>query len=80
MGRLAELEPHVVGLRALYSPSTGIIDFALVARALADQIAQGGGRVVLGSAVTGIRRRPREVTATYGRQPRAVNLAQSRLS
>ena len=27
IGRLTEFKPHVLGLRALYSPTTGIIDF-----------------------------------------------------
>ncbi|MDQ2783514.1 MAG: FAD-dependent oxidoreductase, partial [Chloroflexota bacterium] len=31
--RLHELEPHAVGIRALYSPATGIVDFSRVARA-----------------------------------------------
>ena len=36
--RLAELEPNVVGVRALYAPETGIVDFRLVARALAAEV------------------------------------------
>ena len=32
---LGELEPHCRGVAALYSPATGIVDFAAVARALA---------------------------------------------
>jgi 2-hydroxyglutarate dehydrogenase len=32
---LGELEPHCRGVAALYSPATGIVDFAVVARALA---------------------------------------------
>jgi len=35
---LRELEPNVAGLRALYSPATGIVDFGRVARALADDV------------------------------------------
>ena len=30
--RLRELEPHAAGLRALHSPATSVVDFALVAR------------------------------------------------
>src|SRR5919201_1821800 len=37
---IAELEPHAVGLRALHSPRSAIVDFALVARALADEVAR----------------------------------------
>jgi (S)-2-hydroxyglutarate dehydrogenase len=52
--RLAELEPHVVGVRALHSPETGIVDFKLVARALADEVIERGGRILTGRAVTAI--------------------------
>lgn len=49
--RLAELEPEIDGLAALVSPSTGIVDFAAVARAMAEQITELGGRVITGAAV-----------------------------
>ena len=52
--RLAELEPNVVGVRALHSPETGIVDFKLVARALADEVGERGGRILTGRAVTAI--------------------------
>jgi (S)-2-hydroxyglutarate dehydrogenase len=52
--RLAELEPNVVGVRGLHSPDTGIVDFRLVARALADEVVERGGRILTGHAVTGI--------------------------
>jgi L-2-hydroxyglutarate oxidase len=52
--RLAELEPNVTGVRALHSPETGIVDFKLVARALADEVVERGGRILTGHAVTGI--------------------------
>jgi L-2-hydroxyglutarate oxidase len=52
--RLAELEPNVVGVRALHSPETGIVDFKLVARALADEVVERGGRILTGHAVIGI--------------------------
>ncbi|HKH30035.1 MAG TPA: L-2-hydroxyglutarate oxidase [Gaiellaceae bacterium] len=52
--RLAELEPNVTGVRALHSPDTGIVDFKLVARALADEVVERGGRILTGHAVTGI--------------------------
>jgi len=52
--RLAELEPNVTGVRALHSPETGIVDFKLVARALANEVVERGGRIVTGHAVTGI--------------------------
>jgi L-2-hydroxyglutarate oxidase len=35
---MVEIEPHVVGLRALHSPSTAVVDFGAVCRALADEL------------------------------------------
>jgi (S)-2-hydroxyglutarate dehydrogenase len=52
--RLAELEPHVRGVRALHSPSTGIVDFRRVARALADDVVRMGGDIRTGAGVVGI--------------------------
>ncbi len=44
-GTLREVEPHVRGLAALHSPATGVVDFARVAAALADDVAAAGGLV-----------------------------------
>ncbi|MET0602688.1 MAG: L-2-hydroxyglutarate oxidase [Baekduia sp.] len=43
---LAELEPHAAGIAALHSPSTGIVDFGAVARALADDVRAAGATIV----------------------------------
>lgn len=57
-GRLRELEPHVRGVGALLSPTTGIVDFREVARAMAKEIVTLGGRVVTRSQVRAITERP----------------------
>jgi L-2-hydroxyglutarate oxidase len=44
--RLRELEPYAVGLKAIFSPNTGIIDFRKVASAYADDIQRYGGEIV----------------------------------
>jgi len=49
--RLAELEPAVRGVAALLSPSTGVVDFRDVAREMARQVTELGGRVVTRSQV-----------------------------
>ncbi|MGD9891195.1 MAG: L-2-hydroxyglutarate oxidase [Dehalococcoidia bacterium] len=54
--RLRELEPHVQGVRALWSPNTGIVDFRRVAAAYAEDVRTSGGELFTGHAVTGIRR------------------------
>jgi L-2-hydroxyglutarate oxidase LhgO len=53
--RLRELEPHVHGLRALYSPATGIVDFRRVAHALAADVTGIGGAIRTQVAVVGFR-------------------------
>jgi (S)-2-hydroxyglutarate dehydrogenase len=45
---LSELEPHAAGIAALHSPNTGIVDFAAVARALAEDVRTAGGEIRLG--------------------------------
>ena len=41
---LREVEPHCVGVAALHSPATGIVDFAQVARSLAAELEGAGCR------------------------------------
>jgi L-2-hydroxyglutarate oxidase LhgO len=55
-GELRELEPNVVGVAALHSPRTALVDFPAVARSLAEGVSADGGSVVLGTEVTAIRR------------------------
>ena len=44
--RLREIEPHANGIRALYAPTTGIIDFTKVAEAYAARIQTLGGEIL----------------------------------
>jgi L-2-hydroxyglutarate oxidase LhgO len=59
--RIAEIEPHAAGIRALWSPSTAIIDFQRVASAMAGEIRAHGAEIHLGRRVTGIRESATEV-------------------
>ncbi|MFG0283802.1 MAG: L-2-hydroxyglutarate oxidase [Phycisphaerales bacterium JB039] len=52
--RLAELEPHARGVRAIHVPEAGIVDFGAVARRLAELIASRGGHVRTGVRVAGV--------------------------
>jgi L-2-hydroxyglutarate oxidase len=52
--RIAEIEPHVVALKALWSPATAIVDFAAVTRVYAQQVSEAGGVVELGTQVTNL--------------------------
>jgi L-2-hydroxyglutarate oxidase len=58
------IEPNVAALAGLHSPTTGVVDFPTVCRALADDIRDRGGELVLGEAVTGIAPRTDGVTVT----------------
>jgi L-2-hydroxyglutarate oxidase LhgO len=58
--RIRELEPHATGVRALWSPTTGVTDFRRVALAIADEIRSAGGTIETSRAVTGIAERGRE--------------------
>ena len=51
---LRELEPAVVGIKALYSPTTGIVDFVQVAQAYAGEFTACGGEILTNAEVTAI--------------------------
>jgi L-2-hydroxyglutarate oxidase LhgO len=52
--RLREIEPHAAGIKAIYSPTTGIVDFVGVAHAYARSVQERGGEIVVGRRVTTI--------------------------
>ena len=52
--RLKEIEPHATGIRALYAPTTGIIDFSGVAQAYAKRIRSLGGEILTSREVKNI--------------------------
>jgi (S)-2-hydroxyglutarate dehydrogenase len=62
---LAELEPHAAGVAALHSPATGIVDYAAVARALADDVRAAGADLRLGVAVDAVTARDGGVEARW---------------
>ncbi|HEY4440129.1 MAG TPA: FAD-dependent oxidoreductase, partial [Candidatus Elarobacter sp.] len=55
--QIAEREPHCRGLRAIFSPVTGIVDWGLVARTYGDDARELGSDIFLGHEVTTIQRR-----------------------
>jgi L-2-hydroxyglutarate oxidase LhgO len=59
---ISELEPHAVGVAALYSPHTAIVDFSAVARSYAADVVAAGGEVRTGVEVVGAAERPDGVT------------------
>jgi (S)-2-hydroxyglutarate dehydrogenase len=59
--RLKELEPHAIGVKGLYVPETGIIDYTKVADAYAEHIRNAGGDIRLSQRVVGMLDRPDEI-------------------
>jgi L-2-hydroxyglutarate oxidase len=66
-GELREVEPHCVGVAALHSPNTGIVDFPGVARALAREVEGRGASLLLGREVTAAERNGRRVVLRTSR-------------
>ena len=54
--RIRELEPEAVGLAAIHVPEAGVVDYAQVARKLAELIQAQGSSIVTSARATGIRR------------------------
>lgn len=44
--QIQEIEPHCRGLRALWSPHTGIVDYAIVTEHYAEDLKQNGGEII----------------------------------
>ncbi|ETA03161.1 L-2-hydroxyglutarate oxidase [Frankia sp. B2] len=55
---LRSVEPHARGVAALHSPTTAIVDYPGVARALRTEIVAAGGAVRTGAEVIGVEDRP----------------------
>lgn len=65
--RLAELEPHARGVKAIHVPEAGIVNYRQVCERLAEKVRLAGGDVVLGARVTAVHHRPDGVTAVTPR-------------
>jgi (S)-2-hydroxyglutarate dehydrogenase len=62
---IRDIEPGCLGVAALHSPATGIVDFARVARAIETELRAAGVTFALGQEITGIRR-DRDTTVLTG--------------
>lgn len=60
-GELAEREPNITGLGGIFVPSSGIVDYAAVTRAMAAEFERLGGEIRYGCEVTGLEERRQEV-------------------
>jgi len=54
---IREREPYCRGIKAIFSPVTGIVDYGIVARSYGDDIKAAGGDVETGREVTGMDRK-----------------------
>ena len=59
--RILEIEPEAAGIRGLWSPETGIIDFRRVALAIAGELREQGAVIHTGRAATGFQEQGTEV-------------------
>src|SRR5918912_3511183 len=51
---IKEIEPHSAGLKGIFSPETGIVNWSQVARAYADDVIEYGGEILTSYEVTNI--------------------------
>ena len=56
-----EIEPHVVCLKALHAPKTGIVDYVKVTEAYADKFKSMGGEISLNTEVLGAKSRNKKL-------------------
>lgn len=65
-GELAEREPNITGLGGIFVPSSGIVDYGAVTRAMAARFERQGGEIRYHSQVTGLEERRDEVVVKAG--------------
>jgi L-2-hydroxyglutarate oxidase LhgO len=65
--RIRELEPAAAGIRGLWSPRTGIVDFQAVALAIADDVRGLGGEIRTGQPLSGMLENADEVVLSTSR-------------
>jgi (S)-2-hydroxyglutarate dehydrogenase len=63
--RIREIEPHAAGIKALFSPTTGIVDYSRVAHALAQEARDRGAQIETNRTVTGIEERTGELVVRW---------------
>lgn len=65
-GALKEREPNITGIAGIFVPSSGIVDYAAVTRAMAAEFERLGGEIRYGAEVTALEERRQEVVVTTG--------------
>ncbi|HUH06730.1 MAG TPA: L-2-hydroxyglutarate oxidase [Egibacteraceae bacterium] len=67
-GGITDIEPHAVGVAALHSPHTAIVDFVAAAEAMASEILAAGGIVRRGFCVRSVERAGERVRIAGGHE------------
>ncbi|MDT8879529.1 L-2-hydroxyglutarate oxidase [Halomonas saccharevitans] len=63
---LKEREPNITGIAGIFVPSSGIVDYAEVTRAMAAEFERLGGEIRYGAEVTALAERRQELVVTTG--------------
>lgn len=64
---IREIEPHAVGIAAIHSPATGVVDFGQVAASFARDLAASGGSVATGCAVSALEPHGTSISVRHAR-------------
>ncbi len=67
--QIREMEPHCAGIRGLWVPQTGIVDYVAVAERYGELIRSRGGEIELDCKVTSLARKSDGVTVETTRHP-----------
>lgn len=67
-GALHEREPNITGLGAIFVPSSGIVDYARVTHAMADEFQRLGGTIRYDHQVRALEERRQEVVVTTSKE------------
>jgi L-2-hydroxyglutarate oxidase LhgO len=63
---LRDVEPHSAGIAALHSPHTAVVDYTAITEAMAEDVREGGGVILLSHEVTALVREASGVRVVAG--------------
>jgi L-2-hydroxyglutarate oxidase len=58
---IQEIEPHCFGIRGLFVPQTGIVDYSIVAKKYAELLIEMGGEIILSEKVIDLKKKNQKV-------------------
>jgi 2-hydroxyglutarate dehydrogenase len=66
-GEIGEIEPHARGVAALHSPETGVVDFARVAAAYAEDVEAAGAAIITSAGARALHPRGESISVEHER-------------